>query len=47
MVEGHHEGARDDVAAALADLQMLLMEHGRPSGMTSGMVDASNPSFEG
>lgn len=46
-VEGHHDGASEDIAAALADLETLLTEHGRPSDMTSGVVNASNPSFPG
>ena len=46
-VEGHHDRARDDVAAALADLEALLREHAGPATMASGIVDASSPSFEG
>ena len=45
-VEGHHDGAREDVAAAIADLEALLRAHTRPTTMVSGIVDASTPEFE-
>jgi DNA/RNA-binding domain of Phe-tRNA-synthetase-like protein len=46
-VEGHHDGAARDVAAAIADLQALLGAHGRPAGMVSGSVNASGRVFTG
>jgi DNA/RNA-binding domain of Phe-tRNA-synthetase-like protein len=45
-VEGHHEGARHDVVAAIADLEILLRAHAGPAAMSSGIVDASSPVFE-
>jgi DNA/RNA-binding domain of Phe-tRNA-synthetase-like protein len=45
-VEGHHDGARDDVTAATADLEALLGAHTRPAAMRSGMVDAGGRVFE-
>ena len=44
-VEGHHDGAADDVAAATADLETLLRTHTRPAAMRSGMVDAARSVF--
>ena len=44
-VEGHHEGARADVEAALADLQALVREHVRPTSVRAGVVDATSPIF--
>lgn len=46
-VEGHHERASDDIAAALVDLETLIIDYGRPSGLISGVVNASNPTFPG
>jgi hypothetical protein len=34
-VEGHHEGAGTDVAAAVADLEGLLATYVRPATLTS------------
>jgi DNA/RNA-binding domain of Phe-tRNA-synthetase-like protein len=45
-VEGHHDRAGEDVAAAIADLTALLGAHARPTTMISGIVDASTPEFE-
>jgi DNA/RNA-binding domain of Phe-tRNA-synthetase-like protein len=45
-VEGHHAGARTDVAAALHDLESLLRDHVEPGAMESGIVDAGSPAFE-
>jgi DNA/RNA-binding domain of Phe-tRNA-synthetase-like protein/predicted nucleic acid-binding protein len=44
-VEGHHEGAGHDVAAAVADLEALLRQHLDPASVASGIVDATTPSF--
>ena len=46
-VEGHHDGAATEVAAALADLEALIREHARPEAMTSGIVTADAPTFAG
>ena len=46
-VEGHHDGATTDVAAALADLEALIREHAQPESMTSGIVGADAPTFGG
>ena len=46
-VEGHHETAARDVAAALADLEALLRAHASPSELVVGVVDASTPTFVG
>ena len=46
-VEGHHDDAATDVAAALADLEALVREHARPDAMTSGIVTAETPTFSG
>ncbi len=45
-VEGHHEEATTDVAAAIADLEALLGAYAGPAAMASGMVGASSPSFD-
>ncbi len=44
-VEGHHDRAADDVAAATADLEALLGAHTNPDVMRSGMVDARRTVF--
>jgi DNA/RNA-binding domain of Phe-tRNA-synthetase-like protein len=46
-VEGHHESAETDVAAAVADLEALLRTHTTPAKMTSGILTASSPVFSG
>lgn len=46
-VEGHHDGAADDVAAAVAELEELLGKYGQPEAMDSGIVSAAVPSFIG
>ena len=46
-VEGHHETAAGDVAAALADLETLVRAHASPSELVVGVVDASRPTFVG
>jgi DNA/RNA-binding domain of Phe-tRNA-synthetase-like protein len=45
-VEGHHDRAKDDVAAAIADLTALLGAHAHPATTTFGILDASTPVFE-
>ena len=42
-VEGHHDGAEADVAAAVADLEALLRTYAMPDAMTSGVVTARSP----
>jgi DNA/RNA-binding domain of Phe-tRNA-synthetase-like protein len=44
-VEGHHDGAMDDVAAAVTDLEALIRQFGRPQDLVSGTVSAAGPSF--
>jgi DNA/RNA-binding domain of Phe-tRNA-synthetase-like protein len=46
-VEGHHEGAADVVAAAVADLEGLLDRHVHPTAMASGIVNPDQPTFRG
>ena len=46
-VEGHHDGAEADVAAAVADLEALLRTYATPSAATSGVVTAQSPTFSG
>ena len=42
-VEGHHDGARPEVEAAVADLRDLLERYASPSGFSTGVVDATAP----
>ena len=44
-VEGHHDAARADVEAAVADLDGLLTAHAGPTAIRSGIVDARMPSY--
>lgn len=44
-VEGHHEGGIEDVAAAVADLELLIQQFSRPREMASGVVSADQPTF--
>ena len=44
-VEGHHEDAAEDVAAAVADLVALLEAHARPDALVAGILDPDAPSF--
>ena len=44
-VEGHHDGAEEDVAAAAADLDALLHSYAEPDAMTSGIVTARSLAF--
>lgn len=45
-VEGHHEDARPDVVAALADLDGLLGSFASASSTRTAVVDAASPAFE-
>jgi DNA/RNA-binding domain of Phe-tRNA-synthetase-like protein len=44
-VEGHHDAARDDVAAALDDLLALLATHARGASARAGIVGPGQPAF--
>ena len=44
-VEGHHEGAPDDVRAAVADLSDLLLAVASPDSQRSAIVSAAEPTF--
>jgi len=44
-VEGHHDGAAGDVAAALDDLAALIGKHAGPGSLATAVVTASSPSF--
>jgi DNA/RNA-binding domain of Phe-tRNA-synthetase-like protein len=44
-VEGHHDGAERDVAAALADLAALIQTHSQPATIVTGSVSASRRAF--
>ena len=46
-VEGHHNGAEEDVAAATSDLEALLRSYAEHNAMTSGIVTAQSPGFNG
>jgi DNA/RNA-binding domain of Phe-tRNA-synthetase-like protein len=45
-VEGHHEGAPDDVARAIADVEALLRQHTKPTAVASGVVSAATPGID-
>jgi DNA/RNA-binding domain of Phe-tRNA-synthetase-like protein len=45
-VEGHHDGAATDVAAALDELERLLRAHAGPRAVTRGILTVSAPAFE-
>ncbi len=45
-MEGHHDGAAADVAAATADLEGLLRAHATPAAMRSGTVGAGSRVFD-
>jgi DNA/RNA-binding domain of Phe-tRNA-synthetase-like protein len=45
-VEGHHDDARRDVEAALADIDALLRAFARATDTRHGIVDAASPSFD-
>lgn len=44
-VEGHHEGAVDDVRAAVDQLEALLRDHTVPSSLRRAILTASSPVF--
>ena len=44
-VEGHHDEARPDVAAAVTDLEALLREHAGATSIDHGILDATHPAF--
>jgi DNA/RNA-binding domain of Phe-tRNA-synthetase-like protein len=44
-VEGHHETAAEDVAAALADLEGLLTDHASAATVGQALLTADDPSF--
>jgi DNA/RNA-binding domain of Phe-tRNA-synthetase-like protein len=46
-VEGHHEGAAADIAAALRDLEALLAAHVGPVALTSAILDREARTFDG
>jgi carboxymethylenebutenolidase len=46
-VEGHHDGARDAIAAALVDLETLIRTHARPTALTSAILDSESSAFRG
>lgn len=46
-VEGHHETAPADVAAALVDLEALLRAYAAPRDLVVGVVDGATPTFDG
>ena len=45
-VEGHHEGAREDVEAAVADLDGLLRSFADASRIRTAIVDAEAPALD-
>jgi len=45
-VEGHHDGAADDVPRALDDLERLLSAHAAPRGVRRALLRAGSPAFE-
>jgi DNA/RNA-binding domain of Phe-tRNA-synthetase-like protein len=45
-VEGHHDDARRDVEAALADIDALLRAFAGATHTRHGIVDAASPSFD-
>jgi len=46
-VEGYHDGVRDTIAAALADLEALIRTHAHPAAMTSAILDSQTSAFRG
>jgi len=45
-VEGHHDGAADDVPRALDDLERLLNAHAAPRGFRRALLRAGSPAFD-
>ena len=46
-VEGHHDSADADVAAATQDLLVFLAEYQPKAAVTSGLLSGSQPEFQG
>jgi DNA/RNA-binding domain of Phe-tRNA-synthetase-like protein len=46
-VEGHHDGVREAISAAVLDLESLLTAHTHPAGLASAILDSGRPAFEG
>ena len=46
-VEGHHERAADDVAAAVRDLEGLIAAHVGPVASISAILDRDARTFDG
>lgn len=46
-VEGHHDAARRDVEAAVADLETLLRALAAPATVRTATVDPASPAFDG
>jgi DNA/RNA-binding domain of Phe-tRNA-synthetase-like protein len=46
-VEGHHEGAREDVLRATADIEALIRGYASPTSVRTGLVEGGAPAFEG
>ena len=44
-VEGHHEAASSDVAAALADLRALIETHAAPASLDEAILGIDDPRF--
>ncbi len=45
-VEGHHDGARDEVLAAVADIEALIRANASPVSVRAGLVDRHTLAFE-
>jgi DNA/RNA-binding domain of Phe-tRNA-synthetase-like protein len=45
-VEGHHEGASEDVARARTDLEALIAEYARPRASAGTMLDLDRPTTD-
>lgn len=45
-VEGHHDDARRDVEAAVADLETLLGAHAASAELRTAIVDPTSPTFD-
>jgi DNA/RNA-binding domain of Phe-tRNA-synthetase-like protein len=46
-VEGHHDGAAEDVPAAVADLAALLEAYADPASLATAVLDARTTCFAG
>lgn len=45
-VEGHHDAASRDVAAALEDLETLLGRHAAPANVRTGVLGPASAAFD-